>query len=166
MPCDNMEETVRSKSKIIRERFFEKVELIPFHTCWEWIAGKNSSGYGLFNYLGKPISSHRVSWLLHNGDIPNELYVLHKCDNRTCVNPDHLFLGTHKDNQEDKIKKGRQWHPYGIKNKKAKLNLELVNEIKKKYSTNKYTQFELSVDYKVCRSTIAYIVRHETWIKP
>ena len=78
--------------------------------CWIWTASARGSGYGQF-YLKKykrQIEAHRASWLLHVGDIPDGLQVLHRCDVRLCVNPEHLFLGTAKDNTQDMIAKNRQ----------------------------------------------------------
>lgn len=78
--------------------------------CWEWIGHRDSKGYGKFHFKNKPESAHRVSFLIHNGIIPKGLYVLHKCDNRACVKPDHLYLGTQTDNMRDMYAKGRGPH--------------------------------------------------------
>lgn len=75
--------------------------------CWIWKGGINFWGYGQMNFNGRNTGAYRVSWILHNDEIPGKLFVLHKCDNPLCVNPDHLFLGTQKDNIQDCIKKGR-----------------------------------------------------------
>ena len=90
--------------------FLNKVERIPFFDCWIWHKAYNRTMYRCSkekygSYKGKP--AHRVSWTLFKGEIPNKLWVLHKCDNPFCVNPDHLFLGTAKDNNQDKAQKGR-----------------------------------------------------------
>lgn len=92
------------------ERFLVKVEKIPFHSCWEWGAGKYKRGYGLFVLKRKNRPAHRISWIIHKGQIPNGLFVCHKCDNPGCVNPSHLFLGTQTDNMKDMhSKKRHRW---------------------------------------------------------
>lgn len=92
---------------MIEIRFFSKVKIAGLNECWEWQAYKNKFGYGLFNVNYYATMAHRVSWELNNGPIPKGLYVLHKCDNPCCVNPNHLWLGTYKDNMRDCVAKGR-----------------------------------------------------------
>lgn len=88
-------------------RFWNHVDKKGENECWPWL-GSTASGYGQFN-LGSNIfdRGHRLAWKYTNGEIPDGLYVLHKCDNRRCCNPNHLFLGTQKDNIQDAIRKGR-----------------------------------------------------------
>ena len=74
--------------------------------CWEWTAGQNSDGYGNFNFPNKTKSAHRVAWILTYGPIPMGICVLHSCDNPSCCNPEHLFLGTNQDNMNDLAEKG------------------------------------------------------------
>lgn len=85
----------------------------PVHgRCWEWIGGR-SRGRGMLGWHGTMIMASRVSWILHHGYNP-DCCVLHKCDNPSCVNPDHLFLGSQADNMKDKISKGRSSNVKGV----------------------------------------------------
>lgn len=93
----------------LADRFWLKVQ--KGSGCWLWTGGKHGRGYGGLHCGGKVfrkyLQAHRVSWELHHGPIPDGLWVLHKCDNPICVNPDHLFLGTRQDNMGDCAAKGR-----------------------------------------------------------
>jgi len=122
------------------KRFFDKVKKTD--SCWNWIAAiRGKTGYGCMKFQGKIIDAHRISWILHNGDIPEGLLVCHTCDNRKCVNPNHLFLGTYKDNMQDCKNKGRVIVPeneafrfkkgHYPKNTKIPLNIaiQIKNEI-------------------------------------
>ena len=89
-------------------RFWNKVERDPLTGCLNWTAFKLPAGYGTINIGGTHRLAHRVSYQMCYGVDPKQLLVCHKCDNPSCVNPQHLFLGTHKDNTQDMIRKGRR----------------------------------------------------------
>jgi len=93
----------------VEKRFWGKVQKTD--SCWIWTGGTNGHGYGslVIDHTGNHrIYAHRLSWIIHYGEILNGLQVLHKCDNPLCVNPEHLFLGTQKDNMDDMMAKGRK----------------------------------------------------------
>jgi hypothetical protein len=108
-------------------RFWAKVHKTD--GCWEWTAYRLKNGYGrMKKKTAELVLAHRISWEIHNGPIPNNLQVLHHCDNPSCVNPDHLFLGTVKDNMLDCARKGRR--PKGENHCLSKLTEKQVHEIK------------------------------------
>lgn len=129
--------------------------------CWIWTAGRTGNGYGSFSIDGSHrIPAHRVAYQLAFGTIPNGLWVLHHCDNRLCVNPNHLFLGTRNDNSVDMVAKGRAAR--GERNVTARLTREQVREIRAKYDTHLSVR-ELSREYGVCKSEINYIITKKSW---
>jgi len=91
------------------ERIMSNIKIDNILGCWNWIGTKASHGYGLLRYNDKTQRAHRVSYKTFVGPIENNLYVLHKCDNKLCINPSHLFLGSQQDNIDDMHKKGRSY---------------------------------------------------------
>lgn len=159
---------ISKNPKIKRQVFLKHVELIPFTTCWAWTGHINNKGYGWFRDGKKNILAHRFSYKEFNGEIPihnsyHGMCVLHKCDNPMCVNPDHLFLGTNRDNVVDMHIKKRDRHPRGEKAGASKLNDKLVLEIRGKYKYKIYPAKLLAKEYKVSISTILGIVKRRYW---
>jgi DNA-binding XRE family transcriptional regulator len=145
----------------IEPRFWGKV--IKKDGCWQWSGSKSSDGYGSFSIAHKMYGAHRISWEIHYGQIPQGKHVLHKCDTPECVNPEHLFLGTHKENMRDMFSKGRRKHARGIRNGLAKLNDIKVKEIRRLHKTGKYTQNKIAAKFKVSRQVIGAILKKKTW---
>lgn len=141
---------------------------IPFSDCHFWIGTLGrKNGYGCFKIREKgnrdnckQFKVHRLIYEFTKGEIGNN-HVLHKCDNPCCVNPDHLFLGTHQDNMKDMAKKGRAWH--GSKHKNAKLTPVEVLEIRQLYASGNHTTRSLSAKYNVDSKHIHNIVTGKKW---
>jgi hypothetical protein len=129
--------------------------------CWFWTSGHKSGGYGNFVLRGKPTLAHRFSYELANGPIPEGLFILHSCDNKLCVRPEHLRAGTQLENMQDCKAKGRT--PFGEKRGASKLTDEMVREIRALYASGQFTFDQLSKMYPVRRHTISKAVRRLTW---
>ncbi|MHB1131749.1 MAG: HNH endonuclease [Chloroflexota bacterium] len=137
-------------------------------SCWNWEASCDQKGYGQFSFNRTIMHAHRVAWELYCGPIPSGMCVLHRCDNRQCVNPDHLFLGTIADNNHDMVQKGR--HSHGAKhalimaggtNGCAKLTEVDVREIRR--SAGYLSRSQLAKRFGVSRGNIDLILEGRTW---
>lgn len=147
--------------KTLKERFSSKY-VVSEHGCWEWIT-KQSNGYGRIRSAGKgspQILAHRASWLIFKGEIPQNQVVMHKCDNPSCVNPEHLDVGSQEKNMQDMLAKGRSGkrgrhnnHAFGERQGSAKITSEqakeiflsrgLYHEIGARFGTTKHTVFRI-----------------------
>lgn len=152
----------QQKHRPLIARFWEKVDKNISYDCWIWTGAKHPKGYGHIGINGNNHRVHRVSWELHHGrKIPIGMCVCHKCDNPSCVNPDHLFLGTHKDNAQDRNVKNR--HVKGEQIKFSRLTEEQVIEIKSIYTGKWGEQTKLAIEYNVGTSTISNIINGKAW---
>lgn len=179
----------RMRGYPVEVRMLAKLKLAP-NGCWEWTAFRDLGGYGMVQLNGRAVRSHRVSWAMHNGEIPQGMCVLHKCDNPPCCNPFHLYLGTNADNNADKVARNRQakgdnvgmrLHPesklWGDRNparlhpnrltRGEKLHTAVLTETDVVNARISYaegvTRRELSRQYGVSYSTIDCVVNRRTW---
>lgn len=130
-------------------------------TCWVWTGDKYGSGYGRLSIgKGKQVRAHRFMYEQLNGKIPDGLFACHSCDNRLCVNPSHIFIGTQKDNMQDCLKKGR--HKYktlkGVDSPNSKSTNDDIIKIRKLFSTGEYYQRELGEMFGISQATVSKIV--------
>ena len=137
----------------------------PNTGCWLWMGHTNPSNYGNMWFNGTTEKAHRVSWILHNGPIPRGLSVLHRCDMPCCVNPSHLFLGTHKDNMQDMVGKGRHHSqiPGSHRDYGRKLTEDQAREIKSLCHREGMSRHKLAAKFNVHRSTISRLVSGKYW---
>lgn len=163
------------------ERFLSKVDREgpvagDLGPCWIWTAARNPLGYGAFGLCGRVTPAHRASCVLHGIEIPCGHIVCHRCDNPPCVNPAHLFVGTHRDNIDDKIRKGRQARgsrhssvthpervPRGDSHGCAVLTSADVIEIRRAYAAGGVTQESIARLYEIHQGTVSAIVNRKKW---
>lgn len=148
------------KDRFTKEFIKERIE-VDKNDCWIWKGAKHRQGYGSIRFNGKTSLSHRLSWIIFRGEISESMKVCHTCDIPSCVNPDHLFLGTQTDNIEDCQKKGRFTRNIP-KTRRIKLNWNQVQEIKK-LSEQGMTRKELEKKFEVSQTCIAKILTGKSW---
>mgnify|MGYP000978200797 CR=1 FL=1 len=161
-----------------KQKFLNLVQRRGQDECWEWAGYRNRSGYGMLNVSGRTMRAHRLAWILSGGEIPQGLCVCHKCDNRGCVNPAHLWVGTQLENIADRVAKGRSARLSGKKNgshlhpekmargekcARSKLTDSQVIEIRRRYDAGLDNQPTLAEAFGVTQENIGYIVRRDTW---
>lgn len=141
----------------VSDRFWNNVDRSSKDGCWPWLKWCDTTGYGRFSLRNKGHAAHRFAWELAYGPIPDGLWVLHKCDNPPCVNPAHLFLGTHRDNMDDATTKGR------MRSGTEKLSFEDAVSISALYAGGGISQRMLAKRFGVSQGAISSVVRGKTW---
>lgn len=155
-------------AKPLALRLFSNISINLKTGCWEWL-GATDYGYGRImigsrtDHTRKPERTHRLSYELCIGEIPNGLFVCHKCDNPSCINPEHLFLGTHAENMKDKYAKGRCARLAGEKNPRAKLTAENVYSMRMERAKAGTSYAKLARKYGVVPSVAQKAVKGEAW---
>lgn len=139
------------------EDIFRWVKLASATMCWVWAGTRDAAGYGKIKIGGRMFRAHRVSYQLFKGEI-GDYDVLHKCDNPSCINPEHLSLGTHGDNMRDMISKGRR----NTKGEKASA-AKITNKQAEKIRYDKRSGAVIAAEYGVTKSTINKIRRGATF---
>lgn len=147
-------------SDINIENFFKKVNKTK--TCWEWTGMLDDDGYGRFKIKGTPKAAHRLSMIIEHGSVPTGMWVLHNCDNRKCVNPNHLYFGTPSMNSMDRENRGRGRSLIGENNGYNKLVDSSVIQIKG-LIRNGVTGREIAKKFNVTPSLISLIKNNKIW---
>lgn len=149
--------------KRAKQRLLRRVEKTK-DGCWIWGGGKTDVGYGRVSFDGLFYSVHRLSYLIYKEEIPNGLFVLHKCDRRSCINPKHLFVGTQSDNMKDCYAKNRHSRisALGEKAYNSKLKDKYIPKIKKLYKDG-LMQKEIAKMFGVNRSLISRVINDKRW---
>lgn len=170
------------------DRFWKRVAKGAPEACWPWTASRTRAGYGQLQarrYSSQPLTAHRVAWEVATGTAPGNLHVLHRCDNPACVNPEHLFLGTQRDNNEDRNRKQRTasgenngavtkplQNPFvrdggsGLRREAhpmAKLTEEEVATIRRSYTGGRGQLKELGLRFRISSTHVLRIVRGKNW---
>lgn len=138
----------------LKDKYESYIYPEPNTGCWIW-AGDHSNLYGRFTFNGKRQLAHRISYQLHKGEIPSNMFVCHRCDSPFCVNPDHLFVGTAKDNVHDMMKKGRRRGS----NKLSEEQVKMIRSI----DYSRFTMLYAAKKFGVTEANVSYILSNKSW---
>lgn len=130
--------------------------------CWLWTGSRDKNGYGLMRVQGVTTRVNRIAWQVYTGEDPKHQHVLHSCDTPACIRREHLRLGTHSDNMQDMVDKGRAYRPTGEKNPKAVLTQELAGKIRQLHKDGASAK-ALAKLYGVARGTMYHLLAGRTW---
>lgn len=163
-PDDRGGDPRTKKQKPVNQYFDERYSPEPISGCWLWAGTYQSQGYGVANHKKVKGLAHRLSYTLHKGPIPDGMHVCHTCDNPACVNPDHLWIGTHQDNHKDKVNKGRAsgGSLKGMAHNMRKLTDDSVREIRRLCSDG-FTQTGVGRLFGVSQGQVWAIVTGRNW---
>lgn len=169
------------RKKSLAERFWKYVDKSKRNGCWLWTGYVDPAGYGKMSFNLKPSFAHRISWLIAHGALDSKVFVLHACDNPRCVRPDHLFLGTQKDNMRDMHRKGRAGdcrnfgvangihnHPEKVRgelNGCAKLTWRQVKTMREEYATGRTSTRKLARKFGVAQCTVWRALAERNWVQ-
>lgn len=147
-----------------KQRFEEKVGRPTSKGCWPWIGARLTTNYGAFRLGGKTVPANRAAYMIYRGEIPKGMYVCHTCDDRGCVNPKHLWLGTPRENVIDMVKKGRCkiTRLTGSRHPQAKLKEADIPKIKKLKSRG-MTERKIAKLFEVSQRTIWGVLHRQVW---
>lgn len=161
---DSVAVSFNMEKKTLEQRFWEKVDIRGEDECWRWLRSQDGHGYGVFGIGRKTYKAYRIAYIISNGGIPDGFIVCHRCNNRICVNPSHLYAGTVSDNAQDSIRAGTYYHyeALGEDTGFAKLKNSDVIDIKKMLRDGKSCN-SIGLMYGVTRTAIWCIKHEKTW---
>jgi hypothetical protein len=145
-----------------KEEFFEKVYPEPTSGCWLWSGRHDKNGYGRISNIPHQLT-HRQSYAYVKGEFDLNKHLLHTCDNPACVNPDHLYLGDQRQNNNDRDSRGRQKTKRGCEHKLSRFTHEQISEIRSLYSQKTHTSRKLAIIYSCSQKAIMNIINHKSY---
>lgn len=147
----------------IEARFWSYVDIRGMDECWPWKRARSKKNYGRFAIKYRVVNAQRVAYVLANGPFDESLFILHSCDNPCCQNPNHLRVGTNKENHEEKMAKGRQGAAHGERSGRAKLKTNQVLEMRKIFAAGGVTKAQIAKMFSIAAITVSNIINRKRW---